>query len=107
MNSDHADETVLSASNPLGEIVALAIDPADSHTLTAAAVKDSAAALYVSKDGGGDWKKATALAETPQAKNLDRPSFPCERPRSLHRRQKERHGAAAGQVAEPASSARR
>lgn len=66
MNSDHADETVLSASNPLGEIVALAIDPADSHTLTAAAVKDSAAAIYVSKDGGGDWKKATALAETPQ-----------------------------------------
>ncbi|MGD0522817.1 MAG: hypothetical protein ABSA48_16285 [Terracidiphilus sp.] len=66
MNSDHADETVLSASNPLGEIVALAIDPADSRILTAAAVKDGAAAIYVSKDGGGDWEKATALAETPQ-----------------------------------------
>jgi photosystem II stability/assembly factor-like uncharacterized protein len=66
MNSDHADETVLTVSNPLGEIVALAIDPADSRILTAAAVKDGVAALYVSKDGGGDWEKATALAETPQ-----------------------------------------
>jgi photosystem II stability/assembly factor-like uncharacterized protein len=66
MNSDHADETILSDSNPLGEIVALAIDPADSRILTAAAVKDGVAALYVSKDDGGNWEKATALSEPPQ-----------------------------------------
>ena len=66
MNSDHADETILSDSNPLGEIEALAIDPADSHILTAAAVKNGAAALYLSKDDGGDWEKLTALSETPQ-----------------------------------------
>jgi photosystem II stability/assembly factor-like uncharacterized protein len=66
MNTDHADETILSDSNPLGDIVALAIDPADSHILTAAAVKDGAAALYQSKDEGGDWEKLTALQETPQ-----------------------------------------
>src|ERR1035437_10671398 len=66
MNSDHADETILSDSNPLGEIVALAIDPADSRILTAAAVKDGAAALYVSNDDGGNWEKATALSEPPQ-----------------------------------------
>ena len=66
MNSDHADETILSDSNPLGEIIALAIDPADSHTLTAAAVKDGAAALYQSKNEGGDWERLTALPETPQ-----------------------------------------
>ncbi len=66
MNSDHADETILSDSNPLGDIVALAIDPADSHILTAAAVKDGAAALYQSKDDGSDWEKATDLSEAPQ-----------------------------------------
>jgi photosystem II stability/assembly factor-like uncharacterized protein len=65
MNSDHSDETILSASNPLGEIVALAIDPGDSRILTAAAVKDGAAALYTSKDDGRDWEKAADLAETP------------------------------------------
>lgn len=61
MNSDHADETILSDSNPLGEIEALAIDPADSRILTAAAVKDGAAALYISKNDGRDWEKVTAL----------------------------------------------
>jgi photosystem II stability/assembly factor-like uncharacterized protein len=66
MNSDHADETILSDSNPIGDIVALAIDPADSHILTAAAVKDGVAALYRSKDEGGNWEKLTALSETPQ-----------------------------------------
>ena len=66
MNSDHADETILWDSNPLGEIVALAIDPVDSRVLIAAAVKDGAAALYLSKNDGGDWKKATSLPETPQ-----------------------------------------
>ena len=66
MNSDHADETIVSDSNPIGEIVALAIDPADLHILTAAAVKDGAAALYRSKDEGGVWEKLTALSETPQ-----------------------------------------
>ncbi len=74
MNTDHADETILSDSNPLGDIVALAIDPADSHILTAAAVKDGAAALYQSKDEGGDWEKLTALQETPQRIWID-PEF--------------------------------
>ncbi len=66
MNSDHADETILSDANPLGEIVALAIDPDDSHILTAAAVKNGAAALYLSKDDGSDWEKTTDLSEAPQ-----------------------------------------
>jgi photosystem II stability/assembly factor-like uncharacterized protein len=65
MNSDHADETVLSHSNPLGAIVALAIDPADSHILIVAAVKDGAAALFISKNDGVDWDKETALSELP------------------------------------------
>jgi photosystem II stability/assembly factor-like uncharacterized protein len=66
MNSDHADETILSHSNPLGAIVALAIDPADSHMLTVAAVKDGAAALFISKNDGLNWDKETALHEPPK-----------------------------------------
>ena len=58
MNEDHADETVLSNANPLGQIVGLAIDPADPHILTAAAVKDKSAALYTSKNDGRNWEKA-------------------------------------------------
>jgi photosystem II stability/assembly factor-like uncharacterized protein len=66
MNSDHADETILSDPNPLGDIVALAIDPGNGHMLTAAAVKNGAAGLYVSKDDGADWVKARSLDEAPQ-----------------------------------------
>jgi hypothetical protein len=69
MNRDHANEFVLSDANPLGEIVALAFDPSDSHILIAAAVKDNAAALYISKDDGQNWEKAAALPEVPQGEN--------------------------------------
>ena len=37
MDSDHADETIVAEPDPLGEISALAIDPADSKILYAAA----------------------------------------------------------------------
>jgi len=37
MNSDHADETILAAPDPLGVILAMAIDPADSQVLYVAA----------------------------------------------------------------------
>src|ERR1700675_1230499 len=37
MNSDHADETILAQADPLGVILAMAIDPADSHILYIAA----------------------------------------------------------------------
>ncbi len=69
MNPDHADETILSNANPLGEIVALAVDPADSRILIAAAVKDNAAAVYISKNDGRDWEKAASLPEVPQGRN--------------------------------------
>jgi hypothetical protein len=72
MNSDHADETILSDPNPLGDIVALAIDPGNGHMLTAAAVKNGAAGLYVSKDDGADWEKARPLDEAPRKSGLTR-----------------------------------
>src|SRR5258706_9683016 len=37
MNSDHADETILAQPDPLGVILAMAIDPANSHVLYVAA----------------------------------------------------------------------
>src|SRR5262249_52695178 len=48
MKSDHADETILSNDNPLGEIVALAVDPGNSQILIAGAVKNGVASVYVS-----------------------------------------------------------
>jgi hypothetical protein len=48
MNSDHAEESILADPDPLGRISALAIDPADSNILYAAASRGKKAALYVS-----------------------------------------------------------
>jgi len=66
MNSDHADETIVSDSNSMGEIVALAIDPADSHTLVAASVKDGKAVAFLSRDAGGMWERVRDLPGIPQ-----------------------------------------
>jgi photosystem II stability/assembly factor-like uncharacterized protein len=74
MNSDHASEVILSNSNPLGEIVALAIDPADPRILTAVAVKDGVAAIHISKNDGSDWEKMTTLSAPPQPMRYDSPS---------------------------------
>ncbi len=66
MSSDHADETIVAEPNPMGQVVALAIDPADSKTLVAGAVKDGKAAAFISKDDGGTWSKAQDLTGAPQ-----------------------------------------
>ncbi len=66
MSSDHSDETIISDSNSVGEIVALAIDPTDSHTLIAGAVKDGKAAAFVSKNSGSTWEKVSDLPAAPQ-----------------------------------------
>ena len=65
MNSDHADERILAEPNPVGNIVALAIAPADSRTLFAAGNDGTAVALFVSHDWGDSWSKQAALAESP------------------------------------------
>ncbi len=66
MSSDHADETIISDDDPVGEIVALAIDPASSHLLVAASVKDNKPAVFVSKDAGNTWEKLRDLPSAPQ-----------------------------------------
>ncbi len=65
MNSDHADESIVADPDPLGRIAALAIDPSDSKTLYAAASRDKAASLYISRDYGLTWKRESPLPEIP------------------------------------------
>jgi photosystem II stability/assembly factor-like uncharacterized protein len=71
MSSDHSDESIISDANPVGQIVALAIDPKDSRTLVAAGEKDRNAALYVSKDAGESWEKIRDLPGVPQGVWID------------------------------------
>ncbi len=64
MRSDHSDEVLVSDSDAMGLISALAVDPADSKTLYAAGDKDHKA-LFVSRDWGKSWVKQDDLPETP------------------------------------------
>ena len=59
MNSDHADETIVSNANQLGRMEALAIDPHASRTLVAG----TSNGVYRSDDAGESWKKLAALSE--------------------------------------------
>jgi photosystem II stability/assembly factor-like uncharacterized protein len=64
MNSDHADETILASSDPLGDIYAMAIDPADSSLLYVAAGNREGPGLFVSRDAGKTWQKQAALTSS-------------------------------------------
>lgn len=64
MDSDHADESVEAEPNPIGEITALAIDPADSRILYAASKKDTQAILNISRNGGITWQRLHFLPTT-------------------------------------------
>src|SRR6266567_6981657 len=65
MSSDHSDEDLIAEPNPLGNITAMAIDPADSKTLYVAAGdrKKETFALFISRDGGQSWTKEADLPE--------------------------------------------
>jgi photosystem II stability/assembly factor-like uncharacterized protein len=64
MDSDHADESIVADPDPLGDITALAIDPADSRTLYVTAASTRQAALFVSQDFGKTWSREASLPET-------------------------------------------
>src|SRR5215469_11442805 len=64
MNTDHADETILSSEGPAGQMTALAIDPADSRLLAAGVVKEGKAAVSLSTDEGATWRKDYDLPGT-------------------------------------------
>jgi photosystem II stability/assembly factor-like uncharacterized protein len=59
MSSDHSDEDIIAQPNPLGDITAMVIDPFDSKTFYVAAGdrRKATSALFVSHDGGQNWKR--------------------------------------------------
>ena len=59
MSSDHSDEDLIAEPNPLGDITAMAIDPSNSRIFYVAAGnrKKATSALFVSRDGGQNWKR--------------------------------------------------
>ena len=57
MNSDHADEKILASSDPVGQIQAMAIDPANSRALYVAAGSKEKPGLFVSRDFGKTWQR--------------------------------------------------
>ncbi|MEQ1472459.1 MAG: hypothetical protein ABLQ96_01495 [Candidatus Acidiferrum sp.] len=65
MSSDHSDEDLIAEPNSLGNISAMAIDPADSKLLYVVAgdKKKSVAAFFVSRDQGATWTKEQDLPE--------------------------------------------
>jgi photosystem II stability/assembly factor-like uncharacterized protein len=66
MRSDHSDENLVADPDPLGVITALAIDPADSKMLYAAAGEKDHPALFISHDFGKTWLQDGALTEAPR-----------------------------------------
>jgi photosystem II stability/assembly factor-like uncharacterized protein len=63
MSSDHSDEDILAAPDPLGNISAMAIDPDNSKVLHAAAGDRTKGpfGLYISRDAGESWSKLSGL----------------------------------------------
>ena len=61
MSSDHADEIILANADPVGDMVAMAIDPADSHVLYVAGGSKEKRVLFVSRDFGKTWQRQADL----------------------------------------------
>ena len=66
MSSDHSDEIILADADPLSDITALAIDPANSKVLYAAAGTKESPDLFVSRDYGKTWQRQAGLPEVPR-----------------------------------------
>ncbi|MBV9625687.1 MAG: hypothetical protein JOZ14_17100 [Acidobacteria bacterium] len=64
MNGDHAGETIVARPDPLGTIVALAVDPEDHRVLYAVAVRDEVVGLHMSRDSGRSWQELDPLPES-------------------------------------------
>ena len=61
MNSDHADEIILAQADPVGDIVAMAIDPDNSRILYVAGGSKEKRTLFVSGDFGQTWQPQAQL----------------------------------------------
>ncbi len=65
---DHAEERIITNDGTEREVVALAVDPADSRILHAVITVNNAPGYYTSDDQGGQWTKEKEL--TQEAKNI-------------------------------------
>jgi photosystem II stability/assembly factor-like uncharacterized protein len=74
---DHAEEVLVTKDSTIREVLALAIDPADSKKLYAAIEINKSTALYISGDGGLHWKKEKELGDGVKKVFID-PSSPKE-----------------------------
>ncbi len=61
MSSDHADEIILAQADPVGDIVAMAIDPANSRVLYIAGGSKEKRVLLLSRDFGQTWQRQADL----------------------------------------------
>ena len=79
MNSDHADEIILAKADPLGQIFAMAVDPANSQVLYVAAGGRDNPSLFVSRDYGQNWQKQAEFTSAIRHMWIDPQSSPEER----------------------------
>ena len=65
MSSDHSEEDIIAEPDPLGSITAMAIDPTGSKIfyIVAGDRRKGTFSLFVSRDGGQNWKKDGDLPE--------------------------------------------
>jgi photosystem II stability/assembly factor-like uncharacterized protein len=68
LKGDHAEERIITNDGTEREVVALAVDPADSRVLHAVITVNNAPGYYTSDDQGGQWTKEKEL--TQEAKNI-------------------------------------
>ena len=71
MNSDHAEERIVADPDPLGIILALAVDPHDSSVLYAAATKGNKFRVFSSHDQGNSWEQFRELTDRPLGMWID------------------------------------
>jgi photosystem II stability/assembly factor-like uncharacterized protein len=79
MDSDHSDETVVAEPDPLGTIVALAVDPNDYRVLHVVSKRENNFVVSVSSDSGDSWKEFGSLQEAPLGIEIDPHSASTER----------------------------
>ena len=76
MYPDHADETIVADPDPIGRILAFAVDPGNNHVLYAAGTKDNRNGLFISSDSGAHWKDLAELPEPAEHLWVDPSSLP-------------------------------
>jgi len=78
-SDDHAGDILMTAEGDPPAVTALAVDPADSHTLYLAAARGGTTKLLVSADSGGSWQDAATFRKAVRRIYVDPNSPSAER----------------------------